>query len=56
MTVSDSTIGLENVSDSILTICVYGVVCYYISPHTSCTVGEPSNFNTVLGIQVWQHP
>ncbi|GAW14134.1 hypothetical protein ANO14919_035280 [Xylariales sp. No.14919] len=56
MSVSGSTIALENVSGSTLTVVVYGVVCYYISPHSSCTVMEPSNFNTNLGIQVWQHP
>ncbi|KAK2597491.1 hypothetical protein N8I77_012273 [Diaporthe amygdali] len=56
MTVSDSTIALENLSGSTLTICNYGVVCYYISPKSDCTVGEPSNFNTGLGLQVWQHP
>lgn len=56
MTVSDSTIALENLSGSTLTVCVYGVVCYYISPKSECTVGEPDNFNTQLGLQVWQHP
>lgn len=56
MTVSGSTIALENLSGSTLTICNYGVVCYYISPKSDCTVGEPSNFNFQLSLQVWQHP
>ncbi|EMR70098.1 hypothetical protein UCREL1_2877 [Eutypa lata UCREL1] len=56
MTVSGSTIALENVSGSTLTVCNYGVVCYYISPHSDCTVGVPSGFNTEIGMQVWQHP
>jgi hypothetical protein len=56
MTISDSTIALENTSGSTLTICNYGVVCYYISPKSDCTVGEPSGFNTGLGLQIWQHP
>jgi len=56
MTVSDSTIALENLSGSTLTICNYGVVCYYISPKSQCTVGEPDNFNFQFGLQVWQHP
>lgn len=55
-TVSDSTISLENLSGSTLTLCVYNVVCYYISPKSECTVGEPDGFNTELGLQVWQHP
>ncbi|KAI1122409.1 hypothetical protein F5Y10DRAFT_75624 [Nemania abortiva] len=56
MSVSGSTIAIENLSGSTLTVTVYGVVCYYISPHSSCTVGEPDNFSTALGMQVWQHP
>ncbi|PVH69831.1 hypothetical protein DL98DRAFT_598314 [Cadophora sp. DSE1049] len=56
MTLSGSTIELENVSGSTLTVCNYGVVCYYISPRSNCTVGEPNGFNTNLGMQVWQHP
>ncbi|KAJ8119458.1 hypothetical protein ONZ43_g3590 [Nemania bipapillata] len=56
MSLSGSTLAVENLSGSTLTVVVYGVVCYYISPHSSCTVTKPSNFNTVLGIQVWQHP
>ncbi|ETS85320.1 hypothetical protein PFICI_03345 [Pestalotiopsis fici W106-1] len=56
LTLSGSTIELENVSGSVLTICNYGTVCYYISEHSSCTVGKPDSFNTGLGIQVWQHP
>lgn len=56
MTVSNSVIALENLSGSTLTICNYGVVCYYISPNSDCTVGEPDNFNFQLGLQVWQHP
>lgn len=56
LTLSGSTIELENESDSVLTFNNYGSVCYYISPHSSCTVGKPDSFNTGLGIQVWQHP
>ncbi|KAF2967263.1 hypothetical protein GQX73_g6317 [Xylaria multiplex] len=56
MSVSDSVLALENVSGSTLTAVIYGVACYYISPHSSCTVAPPSNFRTTLGMQVWQHP
>ncbi|GAP86347.1 hypothetical protein SAMD00023353_1800620 [Rosellinia necatrix] len=56
MSVEDGVISLENVSGSTLTAQVYGVVCYYISAHSSCTVTTPSNFRTNLGLSVWQHP
>lgn len=56
MTVSDSIIALENLSGSTLTVCNYAVVCYYISPNSDCTVGEPDHFNFQFGLQVWQHP
>ncbi|KAI0465731.1 hypothetical protein F4859DRAFT_519762 [Xylaria cf. heliscus] len=56
MSVEDGVISLENVSGSTLTAVIYGVVCYYISPHSSCTVTTPSGFRTTLGMQVWQHP
>ncbi|KAK7755163.1 hypothetical protein SLS62_002978 [Diatrype stigma] len=56
MTLSGSTITLENVSGSTLTVCNYGAVCYYISPHSDCTTEEPSGFKTSAGMQVWQHP
>ncbi|KAI1745733.1 hypothetical protein F4680DRAFT_403090 [Xylaria scruposa] len=56
MSVEDDIISLENESGSTLTAVIYGVVCYYISPHSSCTVTAPDNFRTTLGLQVWQHP
>ncbi|TRX90432.1 hypothetical protein FHL15_008601 [Xylaria flabelliformis] len=56
MSVENNVISLENESGSTLTAVIYGVVCYYISPHSSCTVTAPSGFRTTLGMQVWQHP
>ncbi|KAI0403830.1 hypothetical protein F4802DRAFT_598659 [Xylaria palmicola] len=56
MSVADKTISLENVSNDTLTVVIYGVVCYYISPHSSCTVAAPSDFRTTLGMMVSQHP
>ncbi|KAH8896160.1 hypothetical protein GQ53DRAFT_819297 [Thozetella sp. PMI_491] len=56
MSLSGKTITVENLSGSTLTVNVYGQVCYYISPHSSCTVGAPDHFNTALGMMVWQHP
>ncbi|KAI3331180.1 hypothetical protein F4824DRAFT_297023 [Ustulina deusta] len=56
MSVEDSVISIENVSGSVLTVVIYGQVCYYISAHSSCTVGEPSSLSTAPGMQVWQHP
>ncbi|TGJ78568.1 hypothetical protein E0Z10_g10196 [Xylaria hypoxylon] len=56
MSVEDGIITLENLSRSTLTAQVYGVVCYYISPDSSCTVTTPKGFSTNLGLSVWQHP
>lgn len=56
MSVEDSVITLENLSGSTLTVVNYGVVCYYISAHSTCTVTVPSNFNYAIGMQVVQHP
>ena len=56
MTVSDSIIALENLSGSTLAISVYGVICYTISPYSSCTARKPDNFTNNLGVMVWKHP
>ncbi|KAH8161193.1 hypothetical protein CIB48_g7047 [Xylaria polymorpha] len=56
MSVEDGVISLENLSGSTLTAVIYGVACYYISPHSSCTVTTPSGFRTTFGLQIWQHP
>jgi len=56
ITVSDSIIALENLSGSTLAVRVLGVVCYTISPYSSCTARKPDNFASILGVMVWKHP
>ncbi|KAK2050951.1 hypothetical protein LY76DRAFT_599658 [Colletotrichum caudatum] len=56
MTLSGSTITLQNLSSSKLTVCNYGVVCYPVAPGGSCTVGEPAGFATGNGISIYQGP
>ncbi|KAI3391732.1 hypothetical protein diail_6848 [Diaporthe ilicicola] len=55
MTISNKKISLKNVSSSTLTVCDWSSTCYLIGPNSECSADEPSNFNTDLGLQIWQH-
>lgn len=53
MSVSGSTVTLENESDIALSICDFRTVCYKIAAHSECTGPLPQYFDFEDGLTIW---